>query len=94
MVPEVPVGFGLSPRCSGFATMPSRRHNEAIGVTTPASAIRLEAGTEVIKRSHSAELDADWISVPESLEFPTGGGRTARTHSSTLPETLAYPGSE
>ena len=40
--------------------------------------IEVQSGSvEVIKRSHSAELDADWISVPEGLEFPTDGGRTA-----------------
>ena len=32
---------------------------------------------EVIKRSHDTELDPDSISVPESMEFPTGGDRTA-----------------
>ncbi len=32
---------------------------------------------ELIKRSHDTELDLDSISVPENLEFPTGGGRSA-----------------
>lgn len=34
-------------------------------------------GCEVLRRSREGDIDADCVSVPESLEFPTGGGLTA-----------------
>jgi dipeptidyl aminopeptidase/acylaminoacyl peptidase len=48
--------------------------------TEPTSVVRLELGSgarEVLRRASDLELDAGYLSVPETVEFPTEGGLTA-----------------
>ena len=48
--------------------------------TEPSSIVRLELATgqcEVLRRSSDAGIDAGYLSTPEAIEFPTGGGLTA-----------------
>ena len=48
--------------------------------TEPASIVRLDAGTgssEVLRRSSDLEIDAGYLSIPETVEFPTEDGLTA-----------------
>jgi dipeptidyl aminopeptidase/acylaminoacyl peptidase len=35
---------------------------------------------ETLRSSFSVELDPDWISIPEEIEFPSAGGRPARAY--------------
>ncbi len=45
-------------------------------------AIEVRGGrTQVIKRSDDSELDPEWISQPESLDFPSADGRSAHAFS-------------
>jgi dipeptidyl aminopeptidase/acylaminoacyl peptidase len=46
----------------------------------PAALVQLDLATgrfEVMRRSSSAAVDADYLSEPEAIEFPTEHGRTA-----------------
>ena len=48
--------------------------------TEPSSVVRLDLATgehEVLGRSSDLEIDAGYVSVPEPVEFPTEGGKTA-----------------
>ena len=48
--------------------------------TEPSSVVRLDAETgrrEVLRRSSDLEVDPGYLSVPETVEFPTKGGLTA-----------------
>jgi dipeptidyl aminopeptidase/acylaminoacyl peptidase len=48
--------------------------------TTDPAVVRIDvdtAGVEILKRSREQSVDPAWISVPEAIEFPTSGGRTA-----------------
>jgi dipeptidyl aminopeptidase/acylaminoacyl peptidase len=51
------------------------------GATTePTSIVRLDLethSTEILRRSSQVEMDAGFISIPKSVEFPTAGGLTA-----------------
>ncbi|MBP89334.1 MAG: peptidase [Planctomycetaceae bacterium] len=51
------------------------------GLTTaPSAVIRLDIASgslETLRRSSTVEVDSGYLSIPESIEFPTGGGRTA-----------------
>ncbi|HEY0377481.1 MAG TPA: S9 family peptidase [Pyrinomonadaceae bacterium] len=48
--------------------------------TSPAAIVRLDlrtGKTEVLRRSNELQIDAGYFSVPEAIEFPTEGGKTA-----------------
>ncbi len=48
--------------------------------TEPSSVVRLDAASgahEVLRRSSDLEIDEGYLSVPETVEFPTEGGLTA-----------------
>jgi dipeptidyl aminopeptidase/acylaminoacyl peptidase len=48
--------------------------------TEPAAIVRLDLRTrrcEILRRSSSTEIDAGYLSVPQAIEFPTEGGRSA-----------------
>jgi dipeptidyl aminopeptidase/acylaminoacyl peptidase len=48
--------------------------------TAAASIVRLDLSTgeaEVLRRSNDLEIDAEYFSIPEAIEFPTEGGKTA-----------------
>jgi dienelactone hydrolase len=48
--------------------------------TTPSSIVRLDlkgGGLEVLRRSSDIPIDPAYFSVPEAIEFPTEGGKTA-----------------
>jgi dipeptidyl aminopeptidase/acylaminoacyl peptidase len=50
----------------------------AASPSTPAAVVRLSTGgVEVIKASRQVALDPAHLSLPEAIEFPTGGGDTA-----------------
>jgi dipeptidyl aminopeptidase/acylaminoacyl peptidase len=71
-----------------YSTIGSLRADPASGAvlflagsaTEPSSVVRLDAGRcelEVLRRSSDLELDPGYLSVPETVEFPTEGGLTA-----------------
>ncbi len=58
----------------GYAIM------RASSPTEPTALVRLHVDSgrvEVLRRSSSAAIDADYLSTPEAIEFPTVNGRTA-----------------
>jgi dipeptidyl aminopeptidase/acylaminoacyl peptidase len=57
--------------------------------------IDVEAGTtEVMRRSRETSVDAEWLSVPEPIEYPTAGGLTAHAlwYHPTNPEAVGPDG--
>jgi dipeptidyl aminopeptidase/acylaminoacyl peptidase len=60
--------------------MPGKVYFEGASPTEPRSIVELDLGsgqTKVLRRSDNVEMDAGYISVPETIEFPTEGGLTA-----------------
>jgi len=66
--------------------------------TRAAALVRVDVdggGVEVIRRSSSLELDPGFLSVPEAVEFPTEGGRTAHAlYYAPRHRDLSGPGTE
>ncbi len=71
-----------------YSTIGSLRSESATGTvlfrtgsaTEPSSVVRLDAASgerEVLRRSSDLEVDPGYLSVPETVEFPTEGGLTA-----------------
>ena len=71
-----------------YSTIGSLRSDPASGTvlflagssTEPSSVVRLDAASgerEVLRRSSDLEVDQGYLSVPETVEFPTEGGLTA-----------------
>ncbi len=71
-----------------YSTIGSLRSEPATGTvlflagsaTEPSSVVRLDAASgerEVLRRSSDLEVDQGYLSVPETVEFPTEGGLTA-----------------
>ncbi len=72
-----------------YSTIGSLRSEPATGTvlflagsaTEPSSVVRLDAASgerEVLRRSSDLEVDQGYLSVPETVEFPTEGGLTAQ----------------
>lgn len=65
---------------SGVKVSPTRAVFRAGSPTEPLSLVQLNLNslqTEVLRRSSTIEIDAGYISVPETIEFPTENGLTA-----------------
>jgi dipeptidyl aminopeptidase/acylaminoacyl peptidase len=65
---------------STLKVMPGRVVTDAKSPTEPASIVQVDIGTghiTVLQRSSSLEVDSGYLSIPESLEFPTENGLTA-----------------
>lgn len=64
----------------GVKVSPTQAVFRAGSPTEQASLVRLDLNslqTEVLRRSSTVEIDAGYISVPETIEFPTENGLTA-----------------
>lgn len=61
-------------------TTPGRAVFEGGSPTEPSSIVQFDANTarlEVLRRSTEIRIDADYLSIPQLIEFPTGDGLTA-----------------
>jgi dipeptidyl aminopeptidase/acylaminoacyl peptidase len=76
----------LTPIASSFTDVPFIKAAKGKAVfrggspTEPVSIVLLDLRTRelsVLRRSNNLKIDAEYISIPEAIEFPTTGGRTA-----------------